>query len=112
MKRLVMMLVLVAAGAARGQDRDLEVTMEVVPPGSSASGAIGEIRLPDNVGPRAGDAASGRGQADRAQQLTEDLGKDAGREVSEAVRERGRREAARERARERFEAPKAQKKGK
>ena len=105
MKRFVvpLLLLVAAAGVARGLERDLEVTIEVVPTDSSASGAIGEIRLPD-IAPADAGAPQGTGSSpqtgNQSLQFKQDLGKDMGRGVSEAARERARQESARERARQ------------
>lgn len=84
-------LALALSSAAWAQQRDLEVTMEVVPPDASASAAVNEIKLPDSVPEHAAahdNAAFGLETANRARELRNELGTDFGREVSEAARER------------------------
>lgn len=69
--------------------RDLEVTMDVVPADAAADAATGMIKLPDAAAPEAHkNAAFGLETANRAREMKEDLGSDFGKEVSEAARER------------------------
>src|SRR6266700_1231628 len=73
------------------QQRDLEVTMDVVPANASA-GATGEIKLPITL-PAAtaslrgqDSAALGLGTANMAREMKSDLGRDFAPAVSEAAR--------------------------
>jgi len=84
-------LVLVTSGAW-AQQRDLEVTMDVVPANASA-GAAGEIKLPFALPDTAslqGQAAStfGQGTATLARDKGELSGQQFGQTVSEAARTR------------------------
>ena len=80
---------LALSGAAWAQQRDLEVTMDVVPANASAD-ATGEIKLPitlpaTTASPRGQDSAAfGLGTANAAREL----GRDFGKEVSEAAKDR------------------------
>lgn len=77
------------SSAAWAQQRDLEVTMEVVPAGASADAATGEIKLPETAAPRAQEASAfGHDVANNARELKGDLGRDFGQTVSEAARAR------------------------
>src|SRR2546426_824329 len=78
----------------RAQQRDLEVTMDVVPADTSA-GAAGEIKLPITLpataSPRAKEASAfGLGTANSAREMQGDLGRDFGQGVSEAARAQDR----------------------
>src|SRR5947207_3086396 len=82
------------SSAVWAQQRDLEVTIDVVP-ANVAAGAAGEIKLPitlpETASPRAQDASAfGLETANRARELKGDLGREFGKEVSEAARERKR----------------------
>lgn len=75
--------------AAWAQQQDLEVTMDVVPPGASSGAATGEIKLPGTAALRAQEASAfGLETANSARELKGDLGRDFGQGVSEAARER------------------------
>ena len=85
---------LALSSAAWAQQRDLEVTMDVVPANASAD-ATGEIKLPITLpataSPQAQDASAlGLETANRARELKGDLGREFGKDVSEAARERNR----------------------
>ena len=84
---------LALSSAVWAQERDLEVTINVVP-ANAAAGAAGEIELPitlPETAPRARDASGfGLETANRARELKGDLGREFGKEVSEAARERKR----------------------
>ena len=78
---------------AWAQQRDLEVTMDVVPANASAGAATSEIKLPLALPPtassRARDASAfGLGTANSAREMQGDLGRDFGQGVSEAARAR------------------------
>ena len=78
------------SSAAWAQQRDLEVTMDVVPANASAD-ATGEIKLPitlpGTASPQGRDASTfGLETANRAR----DLGRDFGQAVSEAARAQDR----------------------
>lgn len=93
MKRLTITLFALAFSSAvwAQQKPELDVTMQVVPQGSSADAATGKIELPKEAAPEAHEnAAFGLGTANKARQLKEELNKDFGREVSEAARERAK----------------------
>ena len=82
------------SSAVWAQQRDLEVTIDVVP-ANVAAGAAGEIKLPitlpETASPRGQDpSAFGLETANRARELKGDLGREFGKEVSEAARERKR----------------------
>jgi len=81
---------LALSGAAWAQQRDLEVTMDVVPANAPA-GAAGEIKLPITLpataSPRAQEASVfGLGTANAAREFGSDFGKG----VSEAAKDRDR----------------------
>jgi|SRR5258708_4859485 len=85
---------LALSGAAWAQQRDLEVTMDVVPANASAD-ATGEIKLPITLPATAshrGQEASafGLGVANMAREAKGDLGRDFGQAVSEAARAQDR----------------------
>ncbi len=86
---------LALSSAAWAQQRDLEVTMDVVPADTSA-GATGEIKLPITLpaataSPRGQDSAAfGLGTANMAREMKGDLGRDFGQAVSEAARAQDR----------------------
>jgi hypothetical protein len=85
-------VVILGMSSAWAQQRDLEVTMEVVPADASAS-AAGEIKLPmtlpDTVSARAREAsASGQGTATLARDKGDLTGREFGQGVSEAARTR------------------------
>src|SRR6266704_1020782 len=76
------------------QQRDLEVTMDVVPADTSA-GAAGEIKLPITLPATASrrgqeSSAFGLGTANTAREMKGDLGRDFGQAVSEAARAQDR----------------------
>src|SRR6266700_3251487 len=72
----------------RAQQRDLEVTMDVVPANASAD-ATGEIKLPATASPRGQESSAfGLETANRAREG--DLGRDFGQAVSEAARAQDR----------------------
>jgi hypothetical protein len=86
---------LALSSAAWAQQRDLEVTMDVVPANASAGAATGEIKLPiklpETASPRAQDASAfGLGTANSARENQGDLGREFGQGVSEAARQRAR----------------------
>jgi len=81
----------------RDQQRDLEVTMDVVPANASGGSASGEIKLPitlpaaASASPRAQKASAfGLETANKARELEGDLGRDFGQAVSEAARAQDR----------------------
>src|SRR6266571_4992135 len=76
------------------QQRDLEVTMDVVPANASAD-ATGEIKLPITLpataSPRAQESSAfGLGVANMAREAKGDLGREFGQAVSEAARAQDR----------------------
>src|SRR5712691_6010000 len=78
----------------RAQQRDLEVTMDVVPANASAD-ATGEIKLPITLpataSPRGQESSAfGLGVANMAREAKGDLGRDFGQAVSEAARAQDR----------------------
>jgi hypothetical protein len=84
---------LALSSAAWAQQRDLEVTMDVVPANASAGAATGEIKLPitlpDAASSRGRDSSAfGLGTASSARDMQGDLGRDFGQGVSEAARQR------------------------
>jgi hypothetical protein len=84
-------LALALPSLAWAQQRDLEVTMDVVPANAAASAATGEIKLPDSASDKAREASAfGLGVANKAREMRGELGRDFGKEVSEAARERGK----------------------
>ncbi len=81
-------ILVLGTSSAWAQQRDLEVTMDVVPANASV-GAAGEIKLPialpDTASRQARDASAfGLGTANSAR----DSGRDFGQGVSEAARQR------------------------
>jgi hypothetical protein len=81
---------LVLSGAAWAQQRDLEVTMEVVPANAAAS-AANEIRLPlalpEAASPRGQEASAfGQETANTAREMARELGREFGRAQSERAR--------------------------
>ncbi len=77
------------SGAAWAQQKDLEVTMDVVPADASAGAPTGVITLPETAAPRAQEASAfGLETANQARELNGDLGRDFGQAVSEAARAR------------------------
>lgn len=81
---------LVLSGTALAQQRDLEVTMEVVPANAAAS-AANEIRLPlalpEAASPRGQEASAfGQGTANTAREMARELGREFGRAQSEKAR--------------------------
>ena len=81
---------LALSSAAWAQQRDLEVTMDVVPANASA-GKAGEIKLPitlpETASPKGREAsASGLETANRAREL----GSEFGKERSETARKKGK----------------------
>src|SRR6266545_8412331 len=80
---------LALSGAAWAQQRDLEVTMDVVPANASAD-ATGEIKLPITLpataSPRGQESSAfGLGVANMAREAKGDLGREFGQAVSEAA---------------------------
>jgi len=96
MKRLMQgtigtVFALALSSAAWAQQRDLEVTMDVVPANASAGAATGQIKLPDTAAARAQEAAAfGLATANAARDANGDLGRDFGQAVSEAARAQDR----------------------
>jgi hypothetical protein len=87
-------VVILGMSSAWAQQRDLEVTMDVVPANASA-GAAGEIKLPiplpDTASPRAREASTfGLGTANSARDKGDLSGREFGQGVSEAARQRHR----------------------
>ena len=81
------------ASSAWAQQRDLDVTMDVVPANAAPSAATGEIKLPlalpDKASSKAQDASAfGLGTANSAREMQGELGRDFGQSVSEAARQR------------------------
>jgi hypothetical protein len=81
---------LVLSGTAWAQQRDLEVTMEVVPANAGAS-AANEIRLPlalpEAASPRGQEASAfGQETASKAREMAKELGREFGRAQSERAR--------------------------
>jgi len=79
--------------SAWAQQRDLDVTMDVVPANASANGATGEIKLPivlpAAASTRAQEASAfGHGTADLARDKGDLSGRDFGQAVSEAAQQR------------------------
>jgi hypothetical protein len=97
MKRFVPHMVvtavcLVMSNAAWSQQRDLEVTMDVVPANASTGGA-GEIKLPlvlpEGASERGREASSfGLGTGSKAAEMQGDVGRDFGKEVSETAKQK------------------------
>ena len=85
-------ILVLGTSGAWAQQRDLEVTMDVVPANASV-GAAGEITLPfallDTASSRARDA-SASGQASLARDKGDLSGRDFGQAVSEAARTRAK----------------------
>ena len=78
-------------GQAWAQQRDLEVTMDVVPANAAPGAATKVIELPETASDRARErSAFGHNVANRAREMRGELGRDFGKEVSEAARERGK----------------------
>ena len=85
-------ILVLGTSGAWAQQRDLEVTMDVVPANASA-GAVGEIKLPfalpDTVSSQARDAsASGQATSNLARDKGELSGREFGQTTSEAARTR------------------------
>ena len=85
-------ILVLGTSGAWAQQRDLEVTMDVVPANASV-GAAGEIKLPfalpDTASSRARDAsASGQAPSSLARDKGDLSGRDFGQAVSEAARTR------------------------
>jgi hypothetical protein len=83
------------SSAAWAQQRDLEVTMDVVPANASAGAATGEIKLPltpqSEASPRGQESSEfGQGIANSARAMQGDLGSAFGQTVSEAARAQDR----------------------
>ncbi len=81
---------LVLSGTVWAQQRDLEVTMEVVPANATAS-AANEIRLPlalpEAASPRGQEASAfGQETANTAREMAKELGREFGRAQSERAR--------------------------
>jgi hypothetical protein len=75
------------SAGAWAQQRDLEVTIDVLPPDATPTGAVNEIKLPDAASPAAKEAAAfGLSTANRARELKNELGQEFGEQVSEAAR--------------------------
>ena len=84
-------LALALPGLAWAQQRDLEVTMDVVPANATPDAATKVIQLPDTASDRARErSAFGLGIANKAREMRGELSRDFGKEVSEAARERGK----------------------
>ena len=82
-------VVFFGASSAWAQQRDLEVTMDVVPANASAGAAMGEITLPPTASARAQESSAfGHGTADLARDKGDLSGREFGQEVSEAARAR------------------------
>ena len=96
MKRLTIIaagaaLALALPGLAWAQQRDLEVTMDVVPANAASDSATKVIALPATASPRAQErSAFGHSVANKAREARGDLGREFGQSVSEAARERGK----------------------
>jgi hypothetical protein len=78
---------------AWAQQRDLDVTMDVVPANASANAATGEIKLPIVLPQTASDRAQeasafGHGTANLARDKGDVTGRDFGQAVSEAAQQR------------------------
>ena len=87
-------ILVLAVSSAWAQQRDLEVTMDVVPANASA-GAAGEIKLPFTVPQSASDrgresSSFGLGTANLARDKGDLSGREFGAEVSEAARNQNR----------------------
>ena len=85
-------ILVLGASSAWAQQRDLEVTMDVVPANASA-GAAGEIKLPialpETASPRAAEASAfGQATATLARDKGDLTGREFGQAVSEAARAR------------------------
>src|SRR5258708_19179845 len=73
------------------QQRDLEVTMDVVPADTSAGEIKLPITLPATASPRGQESSTfGLGTANSAREMQGDLGRDFGQGVSEAARAQDR----------------------
>jgi predicted flavoprotein YhiN len=88
-------LVLALSSAARAQQRDLEVTMDVVPANASEAGAANEIRLPialpATASPRGQESSAfGQETANAARETARELGREFGRAQSERARAQDR----------------------
>jgi hypothetical protein len=86
-------ILVLGVSSAWAQQRDLEVTMGVVPANASAGAATAEIKLPITLpataSSRAQDASAlGLGTANSAREMQGDLGREFGQGVSEAARQR------------------------
>jgi len=92
MKRIatyVVGIVMTVGFTSAWAQKDLEVTMEVVPADAAAGAATGEIKLPDVAAPEAHEnAAFGLETANKAREMKGEMGEQFGQEVSEAARER------------------------
>lgn len=76
---------------AWAQQRDLEVTMDVVPANAASDSATKVIELPATASDRARErSAFGHSVANRARESRGDHGREFGKEVSEAAHERGK----------------------
>jgi len=87
-------ILVLGVSSAWAQQRDLEVTMDVVPANASA-GAAGEIKLPitlpDSASPRGRESSSfGLGTATLARDKGDLSGREFGKDVSEAARDQSR----------------------
>jgi hypothetical protein len=88
-------LALALPSLAWAQQKDLEVTMDVVPANAAPAAATGEIKLPITLPDTASDRARERSAfgldvANRAREARGELGRDFGKSVSETARERGK----------------------
>ena len=96
MKRLTIIaigaaLAMALPGPAWAQQRDLEVTMDVVPANAAPGASTKVIELPESASDRARErSAFGHSVANRARESRGDLGREFGQSVSEAARERGK----------------------
>jgi hypothetical protein len=87
-------ILVLGMSSAWAQQRDLEVTMDVVPANASAR-AAGEIKLPlvlpGTASPREQeDSAFGLETANKAREMKRDLGREFGQGVPEPARQRNR----------------------
>ena len=85
-------ILVLGTSSAWAQQRDLEVTMDVVPANASA-GAAGEIKLPitlpDTASPRAQEASAfGQATSSLARDKGDLSGREFGQTISEAARTR------------------------
>lgn len=96
MKRLTIVAIgaafaLALPGLAWAQQRDLEVTMDVVPANAASDSATKVIELPATASDRARErSAFGHSVANKAREMRGEHGREFGQAVSEAARERGK----------------------